>query len=180
MDQFPAFLRKDVGSDGVLNVYQNGEATYTLKGVHAKVSILWNYEAPPGAKDSHYSLLRGTKATLSIKQRAEENYVTTLYVENTANAPAEQFERTLRAAIGRLTTTWPGLDVKKAGSSWVVVVPEKYRVGHEAHFGQVTANFLRFLAEGRLPAWEVPNMLAKYYTATEAYRLSLKTAAAKP
>ena len=25
---------------------------------------------------------------------------------------------------------------------------------------------------GNLPAWEVPNMLAKYYTTAEAYRLS--------
>jgi hypothetical protein len=36
----------------------------------------------------------------------------------------------------------------------------------------VTERFLRFLAEGKMPAWEVPNMLAKYYTTTEAYRLS--------
>ena len=36
----------------------------------------------------------------------------------------------------------------------------------------MTEKFLRFLSEGKMPDWEVPNMLAKYYTTTEAYRLS--------
>ena len=47
-------------------------------------------------------------------------------------------------------------------------IPAKYRVGHEAHFGQVTEHFLDYLKEGKLPDWEVPNMLAKYYTTTSA------------
>jgi len=51
-------------------------------------------------------------------------------------------------------------------------VPDKYRVSHEQHFAQVTENFLRFLADSSMPSWEVPNMIAKYYTTTEAYRLS--------
>ena len=83
-----------------------------------------------------------------------------------------QFEETLRAAVAKLNATWPGLDVKPAGAAWEIVIPDKYRVGHEQHFAQVTENFLRFLAEGNMPDWEVPNMLAKYYTTTEAYRLS--------
>jgi hypothetical protein len=45
-------------------------------------------------------------------------------------------------------------------------------VGHEAHFAQVTEKYLRYLAQGKLPAWEVPNMLAKYYVTTKAYELS--------
>jgi Fe-S cluster assembly scaffold protein SufB len=49
-----------------------------------------------------------------------------------------------------------------------VAIPEKYNVGHEAHFGQVTENFLKYLQAGKLPAWEVPNMIAKYYTTTQA------------
>jgi hypothetical protein len=51
---------------------------------------------------------------------------------------------------------------------WQVEIPAKYRVGHEAHFGQVTEHFLDYLKEGKLPDWEVPNMLAKYYTTTSA------------
>ena len=45
-------------------------------------------------------------------------------------------------------------------------------VGHEAHFGEVTRHFLEYLSEGTLPAWEVPNMLAKYYTTTQAWKMA--------
>jgi Fe-S cluster assembly scaffold protein SufB len=51
-------------------------------------------------------------------------------------------------------------------------VPDKYRVGHEAHFGQVTENFLRYLRDGKLPDWEVPNMLTKYSIIMQAYEMS--------
>jgi hypothetical protein len=52
---------------------------------------------------------------------------------------------------------------------WKVNMPDKYHVGHEAHFGQVTQQFLKFLVGG-MPEWEVPNMIAKYYTTTQALK----------
>lgn len=171
-EQYPDYLKQDVASDGNLNVFQNGDVAYTIRGVHAKVTALWRFEAPPGAKDTHHSMLRGTRATLHIEQGPEQDYQATLYVDNQSGAPVAEFERTLRAAVGKLCATWPGLEVKTAGQSWQIVVPEKYAVGHEQHFSQVTENYLRFLAEGKMPAWEVPNMLTKYYVTTEAYRLS--------
>lgn len=171
LEEFPEFLKKDIDPAGVLQVMENGEVTYTIRGVHAKVTALWRFEPPPGAKDTHYSMLRGTRAVLMIRQGEEEKYQPTLYVENRSGASAEVFEAALRRAVQNLAVTWPGIDVDKSGSRWKVVIPEKYNVGHEAHFAQVTEHFLRFLAEGKLPDWEVPNMLAKYYTATEAYRL---------
>ena len=33
----------------------------------------------------------------------------------------------------------------------------------------MTENFLRYLRDGELPAWEVPNMLTKYATIMQAY-----------
>jgi len=95
-----------------------------------------------------------------------------LYVESPSPAAAPHFEQNLSLALAKLNATWPGLEMKPAGASWEIVVPAKYRVGHEEHFAQVTEKYLRFLAKGNMPAWEVPNMIAKYYTTTEAYRLS--------
>ena len=169
---YPNFLKQDIGPDGALEVNANGEVAYTLRGVHAKVTALWKFEAPPGAGDTHYALVRGTHCHLLIKQGAEQNYKPALYVENKSDATALQFEQTLRAAIAKLNATRPGLDLKPAGAAWEIVIPDKYRVGHEQHFAQVTEKFLRFLADGNMPGWEVPNMIAKYYTTTEAYRLS--------
>jgi predicted dehydrogenase len=172
--QYPDYLKKDVGEDGALNVFQNGDVTYSIRGAHAKVTALWRFEAPPGAKDTHHSMLRGTRAVLQIKQGPEQGFQPTLYIENKSSSGPSEFEQTVRAAVAKLAATWPGLDIKPTGAVWQVVIPEKYSVGHEAHFAQVTENFLRYLGETPMPAWEVPNMLAKYYTTTEAYRLSQK------
>jgi hypothetical protein len=176
LDDYPDFLKTNVDANHKLNVFENGEANYTVRGVHAKVTVLWRFEAPPGAKDAHYSMLRGTRAVLTIKQGAEQGYRATLYLENKSGSSAEEFERIARAAVAKLRATYPGVDLKPAGAMWQVVVPDKHDVGHEAHFAQVTEAFLGYLAEGKLPDWEVPNMLAKYYTTTEAYRLSHETA----
>ena len=67
---------------------------------------------------------------------------------------------------------FPGIGLKRADVGWEVTVPASYHVGHEAHFGQVAELFLRYVADGALPEWEVPNMLAKYYTTTTALHLA--------
>ena len=82
LDHYPDYFKNDIGPDGALEVYANGEVAYTLRGVHAKVAALWRFEAPPGAGDTHYALVRGTRADLVIKQGAEQNYKPALYVEN--------------------------------------------------------------------------------------------------
>ncbi len=173
LDDYPDYLKPDVGTGGILNVFQNGEVRYTIKGVHARVTARWDFEAPPGAKDTHYSLMRGTGATLRIRQGPEEKYLPTLYVENRGRSNKQQFEKILRSAVQELAAKWPGLEVKPAPAmnGWALVIPEKYVVSHEAHFAQVTENFLRYVTEGGMPEWEVPNMIAKYYTTTTAYKL---------
>jgi predicted dehydrogenase len=170
-DRFPDYFKNDIQPDGALDVFANGEIAYTLRGVHAKVSALWKFEAPPGAGDTHFALLRGTRANLLIKQGPEQNYKPVLYVENLSTLSPVQFERTLRAALDKFKAL-PGLSLKSAGNMVEVVVPDQYRVSHEEHFAQVTERFLRYLEAGNMPDWEVPAMLAKYYTTTEAYRLS--------
>jgi len=171
--QIPDYLKADIGPDGRLNVFQNGEVDYTICGVAARVTALWRFEAPPGGGDTHYSELIGTRAILSIRQGEAEHYQPTLRVaKNSGMNTDPHFESVLRAAIQRLCGTWPGLEVKGSGGFYEIVLPEKYRVGHEAHFAQVTEEYLRFLKEGKMPDWVVPNLLAKYYTTTEAWRLA--------
>ncbi len=169
--EFPAFLGEFV-NEGVLHAPANGEFTYTLKGVHARVSVTWEFEAPPGAGDTHFSVMRGTNASLTIKQGAEQRYKPVLYVERSKTVSPEAHEKALRAAVRTVAKTWPGIDLARDGESYVVTVPEKYHNGHEAHFTQVTENFLKYLRAGKLPEWEVPNMLTKYATIMQAYEKS--------
>jgi hypothetical protein len=72
-------------------------------------------------------------------------------------------------------TKYPGIELKKTVAGWEVIIPENYKEGHEAHFGRVAEKFLQYLKEGKLPHWEVPNMIAKYYTTTRALELATKS-----
>src|SRR5687768_2759119 len=169
--QFPAFLARDV-KDGVLNVYSNGEMNYTLKGVHARVSVTWNYEAPEGTGDTHMSVMRGTRANLVIRQGAEQKYKPVLYVERSPSVTPAAHEAALTKAVEHLQGKWPGVAARRDGDRFAIDVPARYDVGHEAHFAQVTSDFLRYLREGKLPEWEVPNMLVKYGTIMEGFKAS--------
>ncbi len=173
---FPDYLKKDVAHDSVLQVYSNGEINYQLKGVHAKVSVIWAYKAPEGGGDTHYSIMRGTNANLIIRQGAEQKFVPTLYIEPRDASPVGKTDLSgaVANAVRALQTEFPGISVRKTGAGWEVVTPESYRESHEAHFGRVMQKYLDFLKVGAMPAWEVPNMLAKYYTTTQALELAKK------
>ena len=72
-----------------------------------------------------------------------------------------------------ISIEYPGVKlVKLAENLWKVDIPEEYKVGHEAHFGQVTENYLRYLNKENLPEWEVPNMITKYFITTQALKLA--------
>jgi predicted dehydrogenase len=173
LDAYPDYLMQDVFND-TLYVYANGDIYYKIRGVNAKVSVIWNYTYPEGGGDTHYSIMKGSKAHLIIEQGKEQNYKPVLYIKSVGPNPAT-FEKDLQNSLSAVTDKFPGIELKKTeDDKWEVIVPAKYHNGHEAHFGQVTENFLKYLREGTLPDWEVPNMIAKYYVTTHALELAKK------
>lgn len=170
--EIPAFLQPSIDPEGNVQVNSNGEFTFTINGIHAKVAVTWNYKAPDGAGDTHYSLMRGSKASLIIKQGKEENYKPTLYIEQRDNDPA--FEKKIKSTIENLNTQFPGIGLAKTNAGWKIIVPEKYNNGHEAHFAQVMEKYIAYLKQNNMPDWEVPNMLSKYYITTQAKTLASK------
>jgi len=174
LKEYPDYLMKDI-KDGILKVYSNGEINYKLKGIHAKASVIWNFQAPEGAADTHYSIMRGTKCNLTIQQGEKEGYKPKLYVETEMTNGIEEFVGSLYNAVDGLTSKYPGISVEKLGDkTWTLVIPDHYNNGHEAHFTQVTEKYLQYLKDGKLPEWEVPNMIVKYYTTTEGLKAALK------
>jgi predicted dehydrogenase len=174
-DRFPDALKPVMENDTVINVYSNGEIIYKLKDIYAKVSVIWDYEAPAGAGDTHYSIMKGTKANLVIRQGQDQNFVPELYIEPTDTKNYKDLLRAVNENKKALIENYPGIDFKEVGNSSIqVIIPASYRVGHEAHFAQVTEKFLQYLEQGRLPDWEVPNMIAKYYTTTKALEVASK------
>jgi hypothetical protein len=156
--------------DSILSVYANGEINYTLKGIHAQVKVLWNFQAPQGAGDTHYSVMRGSKANLIIRQGQEQNYKPMLYIE--AVGTDAGYAQAMEADFKTVEAMYPGIELKKDTNGWQVVIPAKYDNGHEAHFAQVARKYMDYLKAGKLPDWEVPNMITKYYTTTQALQMA--------
>jgi len=170
LDSYPPYLLKDVDGS-ILRVYSNGEINYTIKGVHAKVSVIWNFEAPEGTGDTHFSTMRGSNCELTIRQGEAEGYKPTLYIIPTFIESQDQFRSALAAGLQKLTEKYPGIALNEVDElTWRVEIPDSYKVGHEAHFAQVTEKYLDYLSQGTLPGWEIPNMIVKYYTTTEGMK----------
>lgn len=172
LNQFPEYLKKDLKQDSILNVYSNGEFVFSTRGIYGKVSVIWNFQAPEGAADTHFSVMRGTMAELTIRQGEEQGFRPALYITPTEKADMGRFQSTLEESVSKLNQLYPGLTIKETSLGWQLVVPPRYSVGHEAHFTQVTEQYLRYLVEGKLPAWELQNTLTKYAVTTKAFEKS--------
>lgn len=176
LSEYPEYLQKDVLNDTVLNVFSNGEINYKINGVHARVSVIWNFEAPEGTGDTHYSIMKGSKANLVIRQGKAENFKPQLYIEVVDGTEMVAFKAALANAVSVLQEKFPGISVQQGdgeSNQWKIIVPENLREGHEAHFAQVTKKYLDYLVEGKLPDWEVPNMITKYYITTKALEIAV-------
>lgn len=174
-DVFPEFLKKDIEGNN-LGIYCNGSIHYKIKGKHAKTSVIWNFQAPEGTGDTHYSIMRGTQCDLIIKQGEEENYKPKLYISIGSEINSSEFEGKLKNVIeSDYKSIYPGLKLVKTNNNlWTVDIPEVFKIGHEEHFGEVTKKYLEYLKKGNIPEWEVPNMIVKYYTTSMASEMANK------
>jgi predicted dehydrogenase len=159
--------------DGQLEYYCNNSVAYTVRGVNVKLEILWNWEAPSGSGDVYQATFRGTKAAIEIRQGREERFRPELYILPVTAESREALLAALKKKLDAMQKDWPGVDMGVQGGRAHIIIPEKYRVGHEAHFVQVTRAFLAYLGNPKsLPAWEKSNMLVKYYIAAKGVELS--------
>ena len=122
--------------------------------------------------------MRGTRANLVIRQGAEQDYKPTLYIEPVGNQP--DYEKTLMENLAKVQATFAGVELRKTPEGWEVIIPDHYKEGHEAHFSRVTERFLEFLRNKNMPEWEVPNMIAKYYTTTTALEMAKSSSTQSP
>jgi predicted dehydrogenase len=168
---FPESLSPAV-HDGRLDYFCNTRVSYQVRGVHVTLDVLWDFEAAPGAGDTHLAVVRGTRSRVEVRQGKEQNYRPEVYI-----VPEGGADSAVRAALERKVTglqqELPGVGVETQPGQFRVTFPDTFRVGHEAHFGQVTRQFLSYLKDpASLPAWEKPNMLAKYRVTTEGVQLA--------
>ncbi len=171
---FPASVREGLQND-VLPYFCNTQVTYAVRGVHVRLDVLWALEAPDErAGDTHFAVFQGSRARVEIRQGREESFRPELYL--VPRRPEDL--AAIRAAAASRLTAFAGVTLEPRESGFRVVIPERYRIGHEAHFAEVTQQFLRYVRrEDRMPAWETPNMVAKYHVTTGGVALAHVTTA---
>jgi len=165
-----AEFRQVTGQPGdALDYFCNTSVSYALRGIHTKLDVLWRWEALPGTGDTHLAIYRGSKSRVEVRQGEAEGYRPELYVVPEDATVAEA----LGWKVAQLATNYPGIGIENRGAEIRVTIPDTYRVGHEAHFAQVTNQFFHYLKHPQLlPAWEDPGMLAKYFVSTKGVELS--------
>jgi predicted dehydrogenase len=170
--EFPKNLAPYVKA-GQLEYLCNNSVHYTLRGVHVSLSISWDWEAPEGAGDFYEAAFRGSKSRIELRQGKEQKYIPELYVvPNSTALQSEVFEQ-LKSKVEGLNADYPGLAIETNAGEAHLVIPDRYRVGHEAHFGQVTRRFFDYVKTPRsMPSWEKSNMLVKYFITTKGVELA--------
>ena len=173
--KFPDFLAPAV-KDGRLEYFCNTLVSYTLRGVHTQLNVIWDWEAPQGAGDTHFAFYRGTRARVEVRQTKTDKYLPELYVIPASPALKADVLAAVQTRIKAVQGQFPGVSVEDRGSEIHVAVPAALRVGHEAHFAQVATTFLEYVRNrASLPTWERPNMMAKYFVTTTGTELSRKS-----
>ncbi len=171
--EFPDYLQGQL-EDDQLPYYSNGEINFTIRGHHVNVSVQWDYVAPEGGDDSHFSLMRGSLANLVIRQGADQNFKSTLYIEPAEGANSAELEAALQVAVEELQDEFPGTTFNEVENGWQLDIPDEHYLGHEAHFGKVAEAYFDYLQKGELPEWEVPNMITKYFITSQARELAME------
>jgi predicted dehydrogenase len=159
--------------DGSLEYFCNTLVAYTLRDVHVALNVIWDWEAPAGSGDTHFAYYRGSRSKVEVRQGPAEKYRPELYVVPNRAQDKAAVLAVVKKQVDSLQARYPDIAVAEQGADIHIVIPDALRITHEEHFAQVTLRFLKYVRDRHaLPAWERPNMLAKYYVTTEAARLA--------
>ncbi|MCL5096716.1 MAG: oxidoreductase [Candidatus Omnitrophica bacterium] len=171
---FPGFLAQTI-RNSCLEYYANNRVHYRLRGVHVRLEVKWEFEPAAGETDTEFALFRGTLSRLEVRQGKEEKFRPEIYIIPNHTADRAEVLSALQRKVANLRTAYPGLACEDQANRIRVVIPDRFRVGHEAHFALLTRRFLTYIDHpDLLPSWEAPNMLAKYYVTTKGIELARK------
>jgi predicted dehydrogenase len=160
---WPAYLG-DAVSGGTLAYQCNTHLDYAVRGIHVGLDMAWDWLEPFGSGDTHTETWRGTLARVELRHGPDEGWRPQLYV-----VPLAEIGAALERRIASLAETHQGLGLEQRGEAWKIVIPDALGIGHDAHFREVTRNFLAHVERpGSLSAETNANLLAKYFVCTAA------------
>lgn len=169
LDAFPEALQGAV-SQNVLNYLCNAHIAYSLRGIPVEIDSLWDLALPPGGSDTHLSVLRGTKAEITVELGPDTDFTSTLSIRPTI--PARGFASNLLRTLEAQAERYPGLDMVNEGGAYRVIIPDALRTRHEEHFAAVLDEYLGYVDSGSWPANLGPDIVCKYTLLARARTLS--------
>ena len=104
--RFPAAL-DPVVKNGTLEDFCNTLVSYTLRGIHTKLSAIWDWEPAPGSGDIHYAFYKGGRAKIEVRQTQVDKYRPELYVVPTNSAEREAVLNAVRTRVDRSSERVP-------------------------------------------------------------------------
>jgi hypothetical protein len=143
-----------------LEYFCNGELIYRIKGVPVHLRELWYLDEPPGGRDTHRSLIKGTRSDLMIRQLPEKEFKTELLVVPRENR--EQVEKAVHECLTKWSDQYPGLAATPEKNALLIQIPDNIRTTHEQHFYRVRDAFIEHLDKGSAPPKHRACMIAKY------------------
>jgi predicted dehydrogenase len=160
---WPAYLG-DAVAGGTLAYLCNTHLDYAVRGIHVGLDMVWEWLEPAGGGDTHTEIWRGSRARIELRHGPDEGWRGELYV-----VPQADIRAALERRIAALAATHPGLGLERRGGEWKIIVPDALRIGHDAHFRELTKDFLaRVERRATLTAVERANLIAKYHVTTAA------------
>lgn len=171
-DSFPEYL-SGVEKDGSISVMANGSISFTAGNLPVQMNVRWNWMPADGQADTFEAIYRGTLANVIVYQDARSGYVKSLAVES-----SDFGKRTVNMkALSDLMRKYPFVTLRIGVGDYGadIMIPAEDRPGHEDHFNMVAEQMLKYVrGQERLPDWEVPNTLSKYYITTTATEMAVE------
>jgi predicted dehydrogenase len=160
---WPTYLDNAIAG-GTLAYDCNVNLGYAVRGIHVGLDMVWEWLEPPDGGDTHTEIWHGTRARIELRHGPEHGWRPELYV-----VPLADIGAALERRIANLAEAHKGLGVERQGTEWKIVIPDALRIGHDAHFRELTKGFLSYVeSPGSLPSETNANLLAKYYVTTAA------------
>ena len=158
--------------EGQLYYAGNNSATFAVRGVHVRLTTKWEFESAPGGGDTHNAAAHGTRPTIAIRHepgQRPELFVTPVDPADHADLARDADREVCRPRSGISPISRSRIAARKLR----IVIPDDLRTGHESHFAAVMDEYARYFHTPRaVPAWERPNLLAKYFITTKAVELA--------
>ena len=172
LNHFPNSIRNEVKEDG-LQYFCNGELIYRIKEVPVHIRVIWNLEIPEGGGDRHFSIIKGTRSDLMIRQLPERGFKVELLIVPRTNP--SKVEAAVQGCLERWSHQYPELSLCREDENILVEIPDELRTSHEEHFCQVRDTFLDYLSTGSCPPENLAGILSKYTLLAEARKRALSS-----